>query len=214
MKWSLFAAAVLGLVVTSQSVAIAQEASRTAPLNFRGRYLVSVSDADMLASAYVNGRLGPREGRDALSVIPLGQHPRDLRAYETEASNSVAGPPNAIAVTPDGRYAFVVETFRPRPDGNEQNQTFADLRQGNLLMVFDLRDPTRPAKVQELAVGERPTAVSVNFDGSMVAVTFHPSGAGSRTPLALFPFQNGRVGQPVFPTLSAIRQGQELIHAE
>lgn len=214
MKWSNFGAFVLGLVLVSQSTAIAQEASRTAPLDFQGRYLVSVSDADMLASAYVNGRLGPREGRDALSVIPLGQHPRELRAYESEASNSVAGPPNAIAVTPDGRYALVVETFRPRPDGDEQNQTFADLKQGNLLMVFDLSNPTRPTKVQELAIGERPTSVSINFDGSLVAVTFHPGGAGSKTPLGLFPFQNGRVGQPVFPNLAAISPGQELIHAE
>jgi hypothetical protein len=113
-----------GMAVALLSIlpmAIAQESSRTAPLNFRGRYLVSVSDVDMLASAYVNGRLGLREGKDALSVIPLGQHPRELRAYEVEASNSVAGPPNAVAVTPNGRYAFVVETFRPRPDGNEES---------------------------------------------------------------------------------------------
>ncbi|MEP0935877.1 hypothetical protein [Leptolyngbya sp. FACHB-8] len=160
--------------------AIAQTLNRAAPMNFQGRYLVSISDADMLASAYVNGQLGPREGQDALSVIPLGGHVRDLRAYETEASNSVAGPPVAVAVTPDGRYAIVVETFRPRPDGDWQNQRFTDLQQGDRISVFDLSDPTRPTRVQEVAIAERPTSVSINQDGSLVAVTGASSGWGKQ----------------------------------
>jgi len=191
-----------------------RQGERAAPMNFQGRYLVSISDADMLASAYVNGQLGPREGRDALSVIPLSGHVRDLRAYETEASNSVAGPPVAVAVTPDGRYALVVETFRPRPDGNWQNQKFSDLRHGNRILVFDLSNPTRPTKVQEVAISERPTSVSINRDGSLVAVTFHPDGAGAKTPLALIPLRAGQLGSPTYPTLSRVPSGQELIHAE
>ena len=53
-------------------VAPSQAQDRAAPMDFQGRYLVSISDADMVASAYVNGFLGPREGHDALSVIPQG----------------------------------------------------------------------------------------------------------------------------------------------
>lgn len=193
---------------------VAQSPDRRTPLDFRGRYLVSISDADMLASAYVNGRLGPREGQDALSVIPLGKPPGALRAFETPASNSVAGPPNAVAVTPDGRYAFVIETFRPRPTGNWQTQTFANLTHGDRIRVFDLSNPTRPTVVQELAIAERPDSVSVNFDGSLVAVGINPEGAGKETPLALIPFRNGRLGQPIYPTVSAIPKGERLIHAE
>ena len=95
-------------------IAIAQPLDRAAPLAFKGRYLVSISDADMLASAYVDGRLGPREGRDALSVIPLRDHARELRAYETAASNSVAGPPTAVTVSPDGRYACEFRKLWPQ----------------------------------------------------------------------------------------------------
>ena len=43
--------------------------AKLAPFDFRGRFLVSVSDADMLPSAYIDGRLGPVDGADALSVI-------------------------------------------------------------------------------------------------------------------------------------------------
>ncbi|MGF1481845.1 MAG: beta-propeller fold lactonase family protein [Cyanophyceae cyanobacterium] len=189
-------------------------AQRTAPMDFQGRYLVAVSDADMLASAYIDGRLGSREGEDALSVIPVGQHVSQLQAYETPASNSVAGPPVAVAVTPDGRYALVVETFTQRPEGAAENQTFADLEQGNRILVIDLQNPTNPRLVQDLAIAERPDSVSVNFDGSLVAVSFNPNGAGTETPLALIPFNEGQLGDPVYPPVSSIPQGERLIHAE
>ena len=187
---------------------------RAAPMTFQGRYLVSVSDADMLSSAYVNGLLGPREGRDALSVIPLNGHVRDLQAYEVEASNSVASPPVVVTVTPDGRYAFVTETFTPRPEGPAETQTFADLSFGNRLQVFDLADPTQPTLVQDLAIAERPDSVSINADGSLLAVTFHPAGAGSETPIALIPFNNGQIGEPIYPTIPGFPLGERLIHAE
>jgi hypothetical protein len=188
--------------------------NRTAPMNFAGRYLVSISDADMLASAYIDGRLGSREGEDTISVVPVDKHVSQLQAHETSASNSVAGPPVAVAVTPDGRYAMVVETFTQRPEGVAENQTFADLEHGNRILVFDLQDPTNPTLVQERAIAERPDSVSINFDGSLVAVSFNPDGAGTQTPLALIPFRNGQLGEPVYPDVSSVPQGERLIHAQ
>ncbi len=188
--------------------------NRTAPMNFAGRYLVSISDADMVASAYIDRSLGSREGEDVISVIPVGKHVSQLEAFEAPASNSVAGPPVAVAVTPDGRYGMVVESFTQRPEGAAENQTFGDLKHGNRIKVFHLQNPTNPTLVQDLAIAERPDAVSINFDGSLVAVSFHPRGAGTETPLALIPFRNGRLGKPVYPNLSSVPQGDRLIHAE
>jgi DNA-binding beta-propeller fold protein YncE len=188
--------------------------NRTAPMNFAGRYLVSISDADMLASAYIDGRLGSREGEDTISVTPVGQHVSQLQAYETSASNSVAGPPVAVAVTPDGRYAMVVETFTQRSEGAAENQTFESLEHGNRILVFDLQDPTNPTLVQERAIAERPDSVSINFDGSLIAVSFNPDGAGTQTPLALISFSNGQLGEPIYPTVASLPKGERLIHAE
>lgn len=199
-----------GQPVTAQS----PSSWRGAPFDFEGRFLITLSDADMLASAYVDGRLGPREGSDALGLIRLGGDPQALRVIETPASNSVAGPPVAVATTPDGRFAFVVETFQPRPEGPDANQTFADLRQGDKLRVFDLSDPDRPRMTQELAIAERPNSVSVSADGSMIAVAIHPEGGGTLTPLALIPFGDGRLGRPVYPEVPAWPRGEQLIHAE
>ena len=209
-----FARSLIASLLLLPTVAPSLAQDRAAPMEFQGRYLVSISDADMVASAYVNGFLGPREGRDALSVIPLGGHVRELQAYEVEASNSVAGPPVAVAVTPDGRYAIVIETWAQRPDGAEDQQTFGDLTHGDRLQVFDLADPTQPTLVQDVAIAERPASVSINTDGSLIVVSFHPSGAGSETPLALIPFENGQIGEPVYPTIPGFVLGEHLIHAE
>ncbi len=181
-------------------------------LDFAGRYIVSVSDADMVSSAYVNGMLGPREGTDAVSVIPLTDDPREWRAYEVEASNSVAGPPAAVDVTPDGRYAFVIETFTRRPDGgDEMTHTFADFSVGDRLSVIDLSNPRNPVLHQEVTIPARPDAVRVSPDGGLVAIGFNPEGAGAETPIGLYPFEGGRVGEAVFPAIPQWTAGDRLI---
>ncbi len=183
-----------------------------APMDFEGRFIVSISDADMLSSAYVNGMLGPREGRDALSVIPLGGDPREWQAYEVEASNSVAGPPAAVDITPDGRFAFVVESFTPRPaDGDGLEHTFGDLAFGDSLLVFDLADPRNPVLHEEVRLPLRPDAVRVNATGTIVAVSINPNGGGTETPIAVFPFGDGRLGEPSFPSVPAWVAGDRLI---
>jgi DNA-binding beta-propeller fold protein YncE len=179
-----------------------------APLDFKGRALVSIADADMLASAYVDGQLGPAEGRDTLSVIPLGAPARHLRAFEVEVSNSVAGPPSAVATTPDGRFAFVVETFRPRPDGGT---TFKDLKPGSKLTVVDLRTLAAPRVVQTLDIGTRPLSVSVSPDGRALAVALHPADGRQ---LALISFRDGRLGAPVYVGMPGVPKELEAPHVE
>ncbi len=176
-----------------------QDRNLRGQLDFKGRYIVSVSDADMVASAYVNGRLGPIEGKDALSVIPLQGDPRDWKAIEINASNSVAGPPAAVDITKDGRFAFVVETWTPRP-GNTSD-TFKSLKFGNKLTVIDLSDPARPRIVDTVTTAARPDAVRVKPDGSLIAVTFHPAGAGNKSPLALYRFKDGKLSDASFPVI-------------
>lgn len=195
------------------SGAATAQKSRHAPLDFQGQMLLALSDADMVASAYVDGKLGPIEGSDTLSVIGLGGDPRQWRAATVAASNSVAGPPVALATTPDGRHAFVVETFTPRPSGKE-DAVFGDLRPGNRLQVIDLSDPARPRVVQTVETPLRPTALSVSADGAIVAMTVHPAGGGRENPLVLYPFANGRLGAGQTPAVPRWRSGEQLIHAE
>lgn len=186
---------------------------RVAPLDFQGRALVILSDADMVASAYVDGQLGPEGGPDTLSVIALDGHPRAFAAKQVLASNSVAGPPVAVAVTPDGRHAIMVETFRPRPP-DRTAATFASLQFGNRIQVVDISDPGRPAIVQTVDGPLRPDAVSISPDGALVAIAVNPAGDGTKVPLVLYPFAAGRLGQPSAPAIPGWHPGDRLIHAE
>ncbi|MEL6997572.1 MAG: hypothetical protein AAFP68_04855, partial [Pseudomonadota bacterium] len=181
-------------------------------LDFEGRFLVSVQDADMVSSAYVNGQLGPREGRDSLSVIPLDGDPRDWQAAEVFASNSVAGPPAAVEITPDGRFAFVVETFTPRPDNNEAHG-FGDLSIGNTLTVVDLADPSEPEVIQTLPIEDRPLAVSANAVGDILAVSYSiQGGSGAETPVHLFRIaEDGSLSDPAAPTIEGYPLGEDNI---
>ncbi|MEM1314061.1 MAG: hypothetical protein AAGI51_05870 [Pseudomonadota bacterium] len=195
--------------------AAAQEAgSRDARgrLDFEGRFLVSVQDADMLASAYVDGALGPREGRDTLAVIALDGDPRDWRAVEVFASNSVAGPPAAVDVSADGRFAYVVETFTPRPDDDEPH-AFGDLSIGSTLTVVSLEDAAAPEVLQTLQVGRRPLAVDVHPSGRLIAVSYSiEGGSGGETPLQLFRVgEDGTLSDPVSPTIAGYALGEDNI---
>ena len=186
-----------------------------APLPFDGRALVVLSDADMVASAYVDGFLGPREDQDMLSVIPLGYRPRNLKATEVPVSNSVAGPPAAVAVTPDRHYAIAVETLTQRPNEGGAEQRFSDLRNGRAVTVIDISNPSKPQIVQKISGLERPNSVSINPDGSLVAIAFDPHGSGTNTPLALYHFANGRLSEtPCTPVIPGWNSGDALSHAE
>lgn len=198
----------LGSILTAY--AFAQIGNFQESLSFKGRYLVSISDADMVASAYVNGQLGAREGADALSLIQLSGDPREWSAVEVEASNSVAGPPAAVDITPDGQYAFVIETFARRSD-DEGAATFGDLAPGNKLQVFDLSEPNSPKIIQEVEVPLRPDAVRVSADGDLVAVAFNNQGGGTETPLALYRFRDGRLSEAAFPNIPEWNLSHRLI---
>lgn len=196
----------LRIVFLSVVTVFAAEAAKADPwdrygeMNFEGRYIIAASDADMVASAYVDGDLGPREGSDRLSVIELGGDPRDWRAASIEVSNSVAGPPAVIDVTADGRYAVVIETWTPRPEGDGPHR-FSDLGQGSKISVVDLTEPSAPAVTQTVETPERPDAVRISPSGDLVAVTFHPRGGGAETPLAIYRFEGGQLGEVVTPPI-------------
>ena len=144
-----FVGSLIATFLAAPALAGAQTpADRVGPLGVEGEAIVSVHDGDMLSSAYVDGRLGPRESDDMLTVLSLS----DMSVGSVPVSNSVAGAPTAVAVTPDGRYAVVSESFGPRPaDG----QTFRDLPIGTQLILVDISDLSHPEIADTATVGNR-----------------------------------------------------------
>ena len=202
--WALFSLLLLNVSNPVKS----QTLPTGANFSFKGQYIVAVSDADMVASAYIDGHLGPVQGQDALSIIRLDRPVGQLKAVEIKASNSVTGPPSSVAVSPDGRYAVVIETRGARPLG-KSDPLLADLPAGKVVTVIDLSDADHPKQIQRIDGPERPLSVLFNQDGSLLAITCQPQDT-NRSPLAIYRFDKGKLGDLSLPDIPGYTNGDVL----
>ncbi|KAL2683443.1 hypothetical protein Neosp_007913 [[Neocosmospora] mangrovei] len=197
---------------TLTASAMAHDLPHVGHLNFEGQFLVAISDADMVSSAYADGLLGPVQGSDALSIIRLDRQPSEWRASSVPVGNSVVGPPAALAVTRDGQYAIVTETLGARPVGNA-TATMQDLPTSRNITVVDMGDLDKPRVVQVLEGFDQPSTVSINAAGDLIAITHTLDGDGSETPLALYEFRAGRLSLLSTPDIPGWESGNLLMDA-
>jgi hypothetical protein len=153
--------------------------------------VVALSDGDYVASTYADGVLPPAEAghRDLLSTVGI----RDgvVSSAHVELSNSVTAAPEVLALSPDGRTAFVAERLAGRQAGDTRS---GQLPAGDRLFAVDVTDPGAPAIAAVAAIAESPEALAVHPDGTRVAVV-------SNTPVAsvlqLVPWTPAGFGDPV-----------------
>lgn len=146
-----------------------------APGTFEGRFL-ALSDADMTATAYADGKLEPFEGaEDRLVLFEAGRGVASL-----SAPNSVISWPQVVDVTPDGRHAVVVETRGAAPPGIAEMETvYADFPEGRRLTLFAITDG---------ALSERAAIEVIGLN--LQSVEVH-GGAGDRNWLAIASEEDG-----------------------
>lgn len=187
---------ILALALAALSSAWAAVAS---PPNVTGRALVAISDGDMLATAYDDRQLPPTEARvvDTLSITRLPLNGGTKPTAVIEASNSVTAAPFPADVSPDGRFAFVVETLG---QASAQATQLADLPPGRRLRSIDLASIERPVVRDHIDVPSRPMTVDVHPAGELLAVTTASPGQE----IVLVPVDEGDFGQPVTLSLEAL----------
>ena len=204
------------LLITQFSISFSQALKSPVPFDFKGKMLISVSDADMVASAYSDGKLGTPDGSDALSIIKLDKPIRDLKAEEIGVSNSVTGPAISVAVTPNGRYAIVIETRGSLPKG-KSDVRLKDLEVGKMITVIDLINPDKPTisqKIDGIEGFKNPQAVSINAKGNLVAISFNPEKPANQSPLVIYKFDEGKLSNPTTPVIPEWNLPDKLIVAE
>ncbi|MGL5925668.1 hypothetical protein [Chroococcidiopsis sp.] len=205
--WAI-ACAVLFAILLFAKTGIAQERSNTertttvstfsgqifpSYFQFKGRYLAVLSDADMVASAYIDNNLGARspQMRDELSLIPLTNGLRELNPIRLPVSNAVTAWPSNLAISQDGRFAYVTEVDRPPPSGATQR---TQLQPGQNINAIDLSNPTSPRIVQTVQVRGRTQAATLSPDGKLLAVSVSRN---ENEHIYFYPIQgNGQLGQP------------------
>jgi len=137
-------------------------------MDFRGRYIAVLSDADMVASAYLDGNLGPRspELRDELAIFPLTDGlPGEPRRIPV--SNAVTAWPSLLALSKDGQFAYVAETDEPAgPDATR----LEELRPSPVVRVIAIGADLDGRVIQEIETTGRAQGLSLRPQGDLLAV--------------------------------------------
>lgn len=181
--------AAIALILSIQMVEVGWSQQAAQAPNFVGRYIAAISDDDFLASTYGDGKLPTPTVGDKLSIVALPLNGKQETIGQINASNSVIGAPYALALSPDGRTAFVVETLGAMPANATRRE---QLPPGNQLVAIDLANPRRPTVRNRMTVAPKPETVHVHPNGNLLAIS-------TQTPnkeIILIPFQNGQMGQP------------------
>lgn len=207
MMRTTISAAMAGITLTTLSAASASE-EPILYADFRGAAIVTISDGDMKASAYIDGQLGPDPQPDALTVTRISHDLATLQSANVPVSNSVAGPPSAIAITSDQTTAFVTESFGTRP---EDGQTFRDLPIGTKLTAIDISDLSAPKVIAAVDIGHRPEGVSVHPEDGLVVATLHPVDGRQ---LAFVRYADGQLGTVQHVIVPGVEPSERISHAE
>jgi lactate dehydrogenase-like 2-hydroxyacid dehydrogenase/DNA-binding beta-propeller fold protein YncE len=98
-------------------------------------------------------------GRDTLTLIDASSSPPRVQAT-IEVQHTLAGPPQAVAITPNGRLAIV--SAPNRYDRAEQKVVLE-----NFLQVVDLA-ASPPRVIEKIDVGSHPQGLAINRDGTLL----------------------------------------------
>jgi DNA-binding beta-propeller fold protein YncE len=205
--WLILCIAMLAIALFSKTVT-AQETAKVPQLTtaggftgqifpayfpFQGRYLAVLSDADMVASAYLDNNLGPKSPsmRDELTLIPLANGLQGLKPIRLPVSNAVTAWPSILAISSNGRFAYVAEVDRPPASGDTQR---SQLQPGPNVNVIDLSNPASPRIVQTVQVQGRTQAAALSADGKLLAVSLSRN---NNEHIYIYRIQsNGQLSQP------------------
>lgn len=204
---------ILSGILLSFSAGFAQLQPKRQDLDFKGRFLLAASDTDMLPSGYIDQRLGPIAGSDQLSVIQLDQPRGSMTTASVNVSNSVIGPPSSIALTPDARFAVVIETRGERP-ANRPDALLSDLATGRKITVVDLVDLSHPKVVQTMNGYDDPSSVSINAEGTLAAIVYKQVGEVKHPLLAFYRIERGRLSEAMVPEIPGLEANDTLVSAE
>lgn len=154
---------------------------------FTGRALLILSDTTMPASGFVDGKL-VRSSRDrvqtadtlsvlSLPIRPVGRPDETVGLAEVAVSNSVVGPPFQVTASPDGRFAYVLETRGNAPQGVEAvPNVFQGLSSESHVTVVDLQNRAAPKAIQSVVVARHTHTIDLSPYGRMLAVNSYEPG--------------------------------------
>lgn len=136
------------------------------PIQFNAKALVAISDADLSASAMVDGNRYTTPGtRDQLTYItfPLNRNGQSIGTVNL--SNSMALTDKVLAVSNSGRLGFVIEGRGQLSDSLATIKGLGDFAVTNTMFILDMSSPQKPVVKYKFPTGT----------GGLSAVTIAPN---------------------------------------
>lgn len=178
---------VAATVASSAPVAAQSGFREPALAGVEANVVVAIADGDYRASTYATQRLAPPEPeyRDRLLFWRPGiREPREIAV-----SNSVTSPPEVLAVSPDGRFAYAIERLGQR---SRIATVVSELSPGGRLSAVALDGAA--ARGSSVDLGPNPEAVDLRADGRMLAAV---SNSPEQSLIHFVPVDGGKLGTPV-----------------
>jgi DNA-binding beta-propeller fold protein YncE len=141
-------------------------------LSFDAKAIIAISDADMAASAYIDGKLLKEKGtKDVFSTIklPLKQYSDELN--NIIVSNSAMNWSKGMVISPTHNLAYIAETRGMTSDNvNEVADISTELPTGGYISVVDIKDINNPKLLYKFPTGKNPIAVDISPTGEYLAL--------------------------------------------
>ena len=141
-------------------------------LSFDAKAIIAISDADMAASAYIDGKLLKEKGtKDVLSVIkfPMEKYSDEIKTIGV--SNSVLNWTKGMVLSHNNHIAYIVETRNsPQENTNELRNITTDFPVGGFISVVDITDLAQPKVLYKFPTGKNPIAVDISPDGEYLVI--------------------------------------------
>lgn len=134
---------------------------------------IAAAAADLIVSAQ-DGKFVRVDGRatfpqpappDSLVVVDLSRSPPAVVATLEGLEHTVQGPPQAVAITPDGKLALVAAPTRY--DYAAKKELF-----DNFIQVVDL-ESSPPKLIAKVEVGGHPNGMTINRSGNLALAAAH-----------------------------------------
>ncbi len=156
----------LSILTLATSLTYAQK------LSFDAKGIIAISDADMAASAFIDGKLFKERGiKDAMSVVklPIEKYSDEIRSLVV--SNSAINSAKSIVVSPNHPIAYVVEARGTTPETTTEIRNLnSELPAGGFISVVDISDLSQPKVLYKFPTGKNPTAIDISPNGEYLAL--------------------------------------------
>lgn len=189
-------------------VALAQQG----PVQFNAKGIVALSDADMAASALVDGNLYKEKGvRDALSTFSFPLDRSTDKMGSVVVSNSMTLLDKPLAISNNGRVAFVLEGRGQVSDSVATLKNgINDLPASNAMYIVDISNAAKPTVKFRFPTGTGLSSLAISPQGGVLIVSsadagkelkiieIDPTGKPTRVLTAEAPSKSGQITDLAF----------------